>query len=142
MKKNLCILVLVSVVAFTGSLFSFANESKKELDTKREIILKGKRGPEVISELPLLLFKYTPPVSTDLVTAFVEEENFVTLYFNSAVEDDCVLILISDESGNILFEASIIVDQAMEIPIPVELDESNEYKLEIYSATIDLVGEF
>ena len=143
MKKNVFCLVLVIVIAtFTGSLFSFASESKKELETRREILLKGKRGPDFIASQPLLFSQKAASLPSNLVTAFVDEENLVTICFNQAIEDDNVLISISDESGSILFETSVIVDQAMEVPIPMEIDASSGYILEIYSSSLDLEGEF
>ena len=139
MKKNVFVLVLVMVVgAFAGNL-AFANESKKELSTKREIILKGKMGK--VAEEPILLTRKTSRLSIDLVTAFVED-GVVTVYFNQAIGDDYVSILISNESEGVLFEMSVIVDQAMEVVIPIEVDDFNEYVLEIYSSEIELEGEF
>ena len=139
MKKNVFVLVLVMVVTFTSSLFSFASESKKELDTKKEIIFKGKMG-KVIGQ-PTLSPQSTTSIVIDLVTAFVED-NLVTIYFNQKIEDDYVSISIRDDSGDILFETSIIVDEAMEISIPIEIDSLTEYILTIYSSKINLVGEF
>ena len=140
MKKNVFISVVVMViVTFTGSLFTFAGESKKGLETRREIVLKGRMGNGLMS--PILVTKNTISRSINLVTAFVEE-GLVTIRFNQSIEDDEVSILIRDETGDIIFENSIIIDQAMEVPILIDTENLSGYTLEVYSSTISIEGEF
>jgi len=140
MKKNVLVLVFVMVVlSFTGNLFSFANESKKGLDTNKEIILKGKMGK--VEKETTLPNRNTQTTAIDIVAAFVEDD-LVTICFDQAIENDDVSISIRNEFGDILFETMIIVEEAMEISIPIDIDDFTEHTLVIYSSEIDLEGEF
>jgi septal ring-binding cell division protein DamX len=132
MKKNVLVLVLVFIIIFSSDLFSLTTNGSSYSSSKqttREIILKGRIG------------RFEQQIDPQPPTAYVED-NLITVSFNQAIEDEYVFISIRSEFGEILYETTVAVNQATEIYIPVDIDDSEEYVIEISSTEIELVGEF
>jgi hypothetical protein len=97
--------------------------------TTREILLTGR------------LRRSEQPVQPNLPEAFVSD-NVLTLVFDETLEEEFIIVSVSDKSGNIVSEMMVWADGIDEISMMVDINDGEDYILNVNSVEMDLEGEF